>query len=141
LWIVQADVEVPSDAFERLCGLGVDVAQGVVPRHYDREALIVGFLDERMQVWYLPWNAVEGRILSGWVFAGMSCTLIAQRILEAGFRFRCERGIGEDILFMFDVQKAWFTAKVDCSVLCGHLPEHPLKPVRLASRENGEGGR
>jgi len=127
LWLVQADVEVPADAFEKLLGLGVDVAQGVVPRHDDREALICGFLDAAKKVWYLPRNAVEGMILSGWVFAGLSCTLIRRRVLEAGISFRYERGVGEDILFMFDVQKAGFVARVDGRVLCGHLPEHPLK--------------
>lgn len=126
VWIVQADVEVPKDAFEKLFGLGVDVAQGVVPQHGDREALIAGFLDARQKVWYLPRNAVEGLILSGWVFGGMSCTLISRRVLEAGVHFKYKPDVGEDILFMFDVQKAGFTAKVDGRVLCGHLPEWPL---------------
>ena len=31
-----------------------------MPRHDDRQALIAGFLDERLKVWYLPRNAVEG---------------------------------------------------------------------------------
>jgi len=126
LWIVQADVQVPHDAFEKLSAFDVDVAQGVVPRHDDPNAFIAGFMDENMKVWYLPRNAVEGMVLSGWIFAGMSCTLIARRVLEAGIRFRYQSGVGEDILFMFDVQKAGFVAKVDGRVLCGHLPEWPL---------------
>jgi len=129
LWLVQADVEVPMDAFSCLYALGVDVAQGVVPRHDDREALICGFLDAAKKVWYLPRNAVEGMILSGWVFAGLSCTLIRRRVLEAGIRFRYVRGVGEDILFMFDVQKAGFVARVDGRVLCGHLPEWSLSSI------------
>jgi hypothetical protein len=126
LWLIQADVEVPADAFEKLSGLGVDVAQGVVPRHDDREALICGFMDIRQKVWYLPRNAVEGQVLSGWVFAGMSCTLIKRRVLEVGIRFRYLPGVGEDILFMFDVQSRGFVAKVHGGVICGHLPEWPL---------------
>jgi hypothetical protein len=129
LWIVQADVEVPADAFEKLHGLDVDVAQGVVSRHDDPSALIAGFMDEKMKVWYLPRNAVEGQIVSGWVFAGMSCTLIKRRVLEAGIRFRYLQGIGEDILFMYDVQSRGFIAKVDGRVVCGHLPEWPLGSV------------
>jgi hypothetical protein len=129
LWIVQADVEVPSDGFQKLYGLGVDVAQGVVPRHDDREALIAGFMDEAKKVWYLPRNVVSGQILSGWVFAGLSCTLIRRRVLEAGIRFKFQPGIGEDILFMFDVQSRGFVAKVHGGVLCGHLPEWPLGSV------------
>jgi len=130
LWIVQGDVEVPREAFYRFYMLDVDVAQGVVRRH-DGDGLICGFMDEKAKVWYLPRNAVAGQILSGWVFAGMSCTLIKRRVLESGIRFRYQPGIGEDILFMFDVQKAGFVAKVHGDVLCGHLPEWPL--LKLAS--------
>ncbi len=129
LWLVQADVQVPEDAFEKLSSLGVDVALGVVPRHDDPQALIAGFMDEKAKVWYLPRNAVQGQILTGWVFAGLSCTLIKRRVLEAGIRFRYESGVGEDILFMFDVQKAGFEAKVDGRVVCGHLPQWPLGSV------------
>jgi len=141
LWLVQADVEVPVDAFGSLFSLNVDVAQGVVPRHDDRNALICGFMDESMKVWYLPRNAVEGQIVSGWVFAGLSCTLIRRRVLEAGIRFRYERGVGEDILFMFEVQKAGFVAKVHGDVLCGHLPEWPLEPFKPKLLDVGCGHR
>jgi len=126
LWLIQGDVEVPSDGFQKLLGLDVDVAQGVVQSHDDRNRLICGFMDESMKVWYLPRNAVEGQIVSGWVFAGMSCTLIKRRVLEAGIRFRYLSGVGEDILFMYDVQSRGFIAKVDGRVVCGHLPEWPL---------------
>jgi len=125
LWLIQADVEVPDNAFESLLGLHVDVAFGVVPRHNDRDALICGFLDEKAKIWYLPRQAIEGQILSGWVFAS-GCILIERRVLEAGVRFRYESGVGEDILFAYDVQKAGFVAKVHGDVLCGHLPEWPL---------------
>ena len=126
LWLVQGDVEVPPDAFERLHALDADVAQGVVPRHNDREALICGFMDEALKVWYLPRQAVQGQVLSGWVFAGLSCTLIKRHVLEAGIRFKYQPGIGEDILFLYDAQSRGFVAKVHGSVLCGHLPEWPL---------------
>jgi len=128
LLLVQADVEVPSHAFGSLEGLGVDVAFGVVPRHDDRNGLICGFLDEAKKVWYLPRQAVEGQILSGWVFAS-GCILIKRRVLEAGIRFRYVAGVGEDILFAYDILKAGFVAKVHGGVLCGHLPEWPLRYV------------
>ena len=134
LWIVQADVEVPSGSFERLFRLDVDVAQGIVPRHDDQNALICGFMDGNKKVWYLPKSAVEGKILNGqgldsWVFAGMSCTLIRRRVLETGIRFKCQPGLGEDILFLFEVQSRGFVAKVHGGVLCGHLPEWGLEKV------------
>jgi hypothetical protein len=132
LWIVQADVEVPLGSFEKLFGLDVDVAQGVVPRHADLNALICGFMDGNKKVWYLPRSAVEGQILSGWgsrgwVFAGMSCTLIGRCVLEAGIRFKYQPGLGEDILFLFEVQSRGFVAQVHGGVLCGHLPEWRLE--------------
>jgi SAM-dependent methyltransferase len=126
LWLIQADVEVPEGSFDKLFDLDVDVAQGVVPRHDDRNGLICGFLDENMKVWYLPRGAVEGQVLSGWVFAGLSCTLIRRRVLESGIRFKYKPGVGEDILFLYDVQTKGFVAKVRGDVLCGHLPEWPL---------------
>lgn len=129
LWLVQADVEVPKDSFQLLASLDVDVAQGFVCRHDDRDLLICGFLDEARKVWYLPKSAVKGMILCGWVFAGLSCTLIKRRVLEDGIRFKYQAGIGEDVLFMFDVQSAGFTAKVDGRVFCGHLPEWPLSSL------------
>jgi hypothetical protein len=129
LWIVQGDVEVPLGSFEKLFGLNVDVAQGVVPRHDDSNALICGFMDGNKKVWYLPRSVVERQILSGWVFAGLSCTLIKRRVLEAGICFKYERGLGEDILFLFDVQSHGFVAKVHGCVLCGHLPEWPLPMI------------
>ena len=132
LWLVQADVEVSPGSFEKLFGLDVDVAQGVVPRHDDQNALICGFVDGTKKVWYLPRNAVAGQILSGWVFAGLSCTLIKRRVLEAGIRFKYQPGLGEDILFLYDVQSRGFVAKVHGDVQCGHLPEWPLpKPLTL----------
>jgi SAM-dependent methyltransferase len=129
LWIVQADVEVPPDAFEKLLGLDVDVAQGVVPGHDDKNRLVCGFLDENKKVWYLPRSVVQGQVLSGWVFAGLSCTLIKRRVLEAGIRFRYVPSVGEDILFMYDVQVRGFVAKVHGGVMCGHLPEWSLGSV------------
>jgi hypothetical protein len=125
LWLVQADVEVPPHAFGSLLGLDVDVAFGVVPRHDDRNALICGFLDDKAKVWYLPRQAVENQVLSGWVFAS-GCILIKRRVLEAGVRFKYQLGLGEDIVFAYDVQKTGFVAKVHGDVLCGHLPEWPL---------------
>jgi SAM-dependent methyltransferase len=140
LWIVQGDVEVPREAFYRFYMLDVDVAQGVVRRH-DGDGLICGFMDEKAKVWYLPRNAVEGMVLSGWVFAGMSCTLIKRRVLEAGVRFRYLPGVGEDILFMYDVQSRGFVAKVHGDVLCGHLPEWALEPFKPKLLDVGCGHR
>jgi hypothetical protein len=131
LWLVELDVQVPPESFEKLLCLNVDIACGYVRRH-SGDGLILGFLDENMRVWYLPLNAVEGKILSGWVMAGTSCVLIRRRVFESGFRFRFRSNVTPDILFMFQIQRLDFVAKVHGDVLCGHLPEFPLAPFQLA---------
>ena len=125
LWLVELDVQVPPYAFEKLRGLDVDIACGYVRRH-SGDGLILGFLDENMRVWYLPLNVVRGKVLSGWVMAGTSCLLFKRRVFESGCRFKFKPNVTPDILFMFDVQRAGFEAKVHGDVLCGHLPEFPL---------------
>ncbi len=79
-----------------------------------------------MTVWYLPLNAVEGKILNGWVMAGTSCVLIKRCVFESNYRFKFNRCVTPDILFMFAMQRMGFVAKVHGDVLRGHLPEFPL---------------
>jgi hypothetical protein len=129
LWLVELDVQVPADCFEKLLALNADIACGYVQRH-SGDGLILGFLDENMRVWYLPLNAVKGNILCGWVMAGTSCVLIRRRVFESGYRFRYRSNVTPDILFMFQVQRLGFVAKVHGDVLCGHLPEFPLAPLQ-----------
>jgi hypothetical protein len=128
LWHVELDVQVPKDAFEKLYALDVDVACGYVQRH-SGDGLICGFMDEQMKVWYLPLKTVRGNILTGWVMAGTSCVLFKRRVFEEGLRFRYMPNVTPDILFMFDVQRLGYIAKVHGDVLCGHLPEHPLSSL------------
>jgi len=58
--------------------------------------------------------------------AGTSCLLFKRRVFANGCRFRFRSDVTPDILFMFDVQRLGFVAKVHGDVLCGHLPEFPL---------------
>ena len=125
LWLMELDVQVPPSSFQKLLDLNVDVACGFVRRH-NGQGLILGFLDENMTVWYLPLNAVEGKILSGWVMAGTSCVLIKRCVFAGGYRFKFDPSVTPDILFMFQVQRMGFVAKIHGDVLCGHLPEFPL---------------
>jgi hypothetical protein len=134
LWLVELDVQVPPDSFAKLLSLNVDIACGYVQRH-NGEGLILGFLDENMRVWYLPLSAVRGNVLSGWVMAGTSCLLIRRCVFETGFRFKYERSVTPDILFMFQVQRMGFEAKVHGDLLCGHLPEFPLETLASETRK------
>lgn len=131
LWLVELDVQVPLDSFSKLLALDADIACGYVKRH-NGEGLILGLLDENMRVWYLPHNAVQGNIISGWVMAGTSCLLIKQRVFADGYRFRHDPHVTPDILFMYHAQRTGFVAKVDGDVLCGHLPEFPLTSMNSA---------
>ena len=130
LWLVELDVEVPRNAFQLLFSLDCDIACGYVRRH-DGGGLILGFLDEAMHVWYLPENAVKGKVLSGWVMAGTSCVLFKRRVFEGGLRFTFREAVTPDILFMYNAQRKGFTAKVHGNVYCGHLPEFPLAEADL----------
>jgi hypothetical protein len=128
LWQIELDVQVPPDSFRKLLNLDVDIACGYVRRH-NGDGLILGFLDENQRVWYLPLNAVRGKVMSGWVMAGTSCVLFKRRVFESGLRFKYQQGTSPDILFMFQAQRAGFEAKVHGDVLCGHLPEFPLETL------------
>ena len=86
----------------------------------------MGFLDENMTVWYLPLNVVQGEILIGWVMAGKSCVLIKRCVFAGGYHFKFDPCVTPDILFMYQVQRMGFVAKVHGDVLCGHLPGFPL---------------
>ena len=118
-------MQVPPGSFQKLLGLDVDVACGFVRRH-NGQGLILGFLDENMTVWYLPLNAVQGKILKRLGYGGTGCVLIKQCVFAGGYRFKFDPCVTPDILFMYQVQRMGFVAKVHGDVLCGHLPEFPL---------------
>jgi hypothetical protein len=58
--------------------------------------------------------------------AGTSCVLIRRCVFESGYRFKYKSNVTPDILFIFQIQRKGFVAKVHGDVLCGHLPEWPL---------------
>jgi hypothetical protein len=129
LWLVELDVQVPPDSFQKLFALDVDVACGYVRRH-NGEGLILGFLDENMRVWYLPQNAVQANVLSGWVMAGTSCLLIKRQVFASGYRFKFLPNVTPDILFMFEVQRMGFVAKVHAMFCVGTCPNSRLPSER-----------
>ena len=93
--------------------------------------MILGFMDENIRVWYLQLNAVKGHILSGWVMAGTSCVLIKRCVFAGGYRFKFDPCVTPDILFMYQVQRKGFVAKVHGDVSCGHLPEFPTAKANV----------
>jgi hypothetical protein len=57
---------------------------------------------------------------------GTSCILIKRFVFEGGYRFKFDLSVTPYILFMHQVQRMGFAAKVHGDVLCGHLPEYPI---------------
>ena len=68
------------------------------------------------------------------VWAGIGCALIRRRVFE-GLRFvydlrEYRRKLGvHDQLFLFEAQRLGFKVMLHGDVVCGHLPEWPLKKL------------
>ncbi len=131
LWIVEGDVEVPYSAFRKLLSLDADVALGCYPFH-DRtpEILMAGpfhgypGIHSPFQIEKLSRDQLMGKVLEGFVWAGIGCALIKRRVFERGVRFR---GYNHDLVFLWEVENKGFLARLHVDVVCGHLPEWPLE--------------
>ena len=55
LWIVEADVEVPKTAFDRLLCFGADINLGIYPNHRDQLHMMAGYFEEKL-------NALKPRV-------------------------------------------------------------------------------
>jgi len=135
---VDADCELPPDAFEELIRLDVDIASGVSPTHND--------WNETTAAWELPGGGlrfyrrmdIEGRVVgeSEVVATGGFCMLIKRRALlryspyHAPLRYHVEKTLkaiyGPELQFFIDAQKMGFSVRLHGGVMCGHLPEYPL---------------
>ena len=77
---------------------------------------------------------LEGQIFFGMVWAGIGCALI-KRIVVEKIRFvydlrEIKRKVGVyDQLFLFESQRLGFKVLLHGDVLCGHLPEWPLRKL------------
>lgn len=140
LWIIDADVEVPPHALDSLLRLDVDVASGVYPTHENRDRIMGGLMDEKGKTFFSYRSRVKGEVLGEdgkFVCAGNGCLLIKRRVFTMGFIddkplfFRSKRGViwNADLQFFIDVQDVGFSARLHTGVLCGHLPESPLKEL------------
>ena len=80
-------------------------------------------------------DQLRGKVFSEMVWAGIGCTLIRRRVLEK-LRFvynqrEYGRKVGvHDQLFLFEAQQQFgFRVLLHGDVICGHLPEWPLKKL------------
>ena len=140
LWIVEADVEVPEYAFDRLLCFGADINLGIYPNHREDLRLMAGYFEEQNNCVKPIVHSVfgleklEDRVFTGMVWAGIGCALIRRRVLEK-LRFvydlrEYSRLLGvHDQLFLFEAQRLGFRVFLHGDVVCGHLPEWPLQKL------------
>ena len=138
VWIVEADVIVPKDALQTLLSDGADVAFGYYSYHLDRDnpsimeayenLMIAGrFIDptNKMDPYhalnFYRWE-VEDHVMEGWVFAGIGCCLLNERILDSDLRFvYIPSKVGHDLAFYHEAQRRGLRVVLDGRVLCEHL--------------------
>lgn len=128
MWVVEADMIVPTHALQRLTRVKADVAYGV-------------YCTRRMNHRWLTYAALEGNG-EGPVAkpdewgkaiethgAGFGCTLIYRRVLDA-FEFHAgSDGEGADWLLAKDLVANGYRQMHDFGVLCGHISRHD--PVQV----------
>jgi hypothetical protein len=141
LWIVEADVVVPTNALSRLLGDNVDVAAGLMPFHFyeqnnrrfpsHKDMMITGFVlpdkngNPTFDIHVLYLNEVKDKMLVGSkehpIFNGTGCILIKRGVLEK-IRWHWDNKVsGFDVYFWKEIQEQGFSCVTDGFVLCGHL--------------------
>jgi hypothetical protein len=145
LWIVEADVEVPKYALINLL-CEADINLGIYPNHRHDLRMMSGYFQEHWDrvkpevksVYDI--NQLEGQLFVNMVWAGIGCALIKRSVFEK-VRFvydllEYQRKVGvHDQLFLYEAQRLGFKVLLHGDVLCGHLPEWPLK--KLEEYANG----
>jgi hypothetical protein len=139
LWIVEADVEVPKHALDKLL-CEADINLGIYPNHRSDLRMMAGYFQER---WdrikpevksVFDFRKIKGQVFSGMVWTGIGCALIKRAVFEK-IRFvyklqEYQRKVGvHDQLFLFEAQLLGFRVLLHGDVLCGHLPEWPLQKL------------
>jgi len=134
------DVEIPPNCIDTLIRHNVDVASGVYPWHnFDKSrAMMFGRMHTENTCGYFRpriWEQMKEHVWGEeehWS-GGTGCMLVKRRVFEQHhpklhpLRFNKDNDCGGDVLFWKRVQDAGFTARVDANVVCGHLPDYPLR--------------
>jgi hypothetical protein len=140
LWLVEADVVVPTNALSHLLSDNMDVACGVIPYHFFaqypqfpvyKDLMTTGYiiLDKQGQPTFdivnLYLKDIKDKLLYGSkehpIFNGTSCILIKKAVLEK-VRWRWDNKVsGFDVYFWKDCQVQVFTVVTDGFVVCDHL--------------------
>ncbi len=135
---VDADCELPLDAFEKLLRLNVDIASGISPTHNDWNETTAGWELPGGGLRYYRRMDIEGKVVgeNEVVATGGFCMMIRRRALRryseyhAPLRYRIGRSLkamyGHELQFFVDAQKMGLSVRLHGGVMCGHLPEYPL---------------
>lgn len=139
---VDGDVELPTDSIDTLIKHDVDLASGVYPHHNfgDCNAMIQGRMNPNNRCGaHVPrsWTYMKGRVFGNdyKVSGGTGCLLVKRRVFArihpkiAPLRFSRMGGCSLDWFFWKRCQDAGFTARLDCNVVCSHLPNYPLSKI------------
>lgn len=143
LMIVDGDVELPTNAVDTLLRHNVDLASGVYPHHNfeDCNAMIFGRMNlDNACGAHVPrdWAYMKGQVFGEErkVSGGTGCLLVKRRVFDrinakiAPLRFdRAGGNCSLDWWFWKRCQDAGFTARLDCNVVCSHLPNYPLSEI------------
>jgi len=149
LWFVDADNEMPAHALCNLLELDVDIASAISPPHYSkRKSTVLRWMPapspeyEWSRPWFKPYliRDVIGRIMGAnqIIATGHFCMLCKRRVFEKvspdseplRFVYEPPQRLGNEILFWKTAQELGFKCRIDGSILCGHLPEFPLKKMQ-----------
>lgn len=124
LFLVEADMIVPSDALVRLAQVDADVAYGLYCSRHGRYQWLAfseisessgKSIDRNRRFCVDHW----GKVIPT-VGVGMGCTLIHRRVLEA-MPFRRYGACADDWYFSLDCIARGFTQAHDLGVVCGHI--------------------
>ncbi|TFH22418.1 hypothetical protein E4G67_04400, partial [Candidatus Bathyarchaeota archaeon] len=138
LWMVEADVVVPTNALSHLLSDNVDVACGVIPYHFFAQypqfpvytdLMTTGYiiLDKQGQPTFdmvnLYLRDIQDKLLFGNkehpIFNGTSCILIKRSVFASGLRWRWDNKVsGFDVYFWKDCQLQGFSVVTDGFVVC-----------------------
>jgi len=98
LWIIEADVEVPEHAFDRLLCFEADINLGIYPNHRDQLHMMAGYFEEKLNDLKPVVHSVSDisqltdKVFKEMVWVGIGCALI-------------KRTVFEKILFVYDLQE------------------------------------
>lgn len=147
--MVDADMELPPHALTELLRLDVDIAAGVSFGHARTDITTAGrwFPKPRPKAQksyayyrFLKPEEVLGKVLLSppmKLATGAFCMLTKRRVFEKyhpkltpiRFRWNPPQKYGIDLTFWNDARRWGFTSAINGNVVCGHLPEFPLKEL------------